>query len=618
MSVKVLLSLALCLTLTEATAQVTGSGFAEGSGSEKGLADRAVFEPSQVCVPPDVSDCSSLLWRRNRSSCECGDSWGGIVLCKNGSREVAVLQCYCMFNNRGLGYYVGSCLYGCFTPRHYHNHNFTKFYTAFGENLTDTCGQWNRRGPLCGQCRGNKSVAAYSFSLKCQTCQFHWTNIGRYLGIAYGPLTLFFVIIVVFTVSIHSAPLHGYIFVAQMIATSFSLRILTIMNEVKSPPRAQDYPIAFAATVYGIWNLDFFRFINHHYCLHPSLTTLTVISLDYLIAAYPFIIILITYMLVLLHGRGCKALVFLWRPFNCLFARFRENLDIRTSLVDAFGTFFSLSYVKFLSTTVDLMAPTTVLGTDGHYSHTRVYYDGHLIFMRGKHLRYAVMSLTFFTVFNILPLVLLLLYPRRFFQRRLPPSVRRTLHPFMDILLGIYRDGTDDGADCRYFVVVYPLARIAAFCVLLVSKDSFCFLLITAVMTVTAILVAVIKPYKSRAYNTVDTILVVILALVYASLASFFFASSVSSQDLVFTRVIMAISISLPFLYSCGLTVYWIWVSCKLRRKLLRVGQSTVLCCGRLYLYLVERSRRRQELQAFPSLGERTHLVPHPHRDLND
>ena len=622
MSATVLLLLAAGFSLSECSRdadalQVDGSGFTEGSGFEGNLVDRVIFGQSEVCIEPD---CSSWLWRKNSSTCECGSKLNEIVLCNNDDDKIAVLQCYCMHYHHKLGYYVGECLYGCFNPKH-QDRDYTKLYHNYStiEGLNSLCDKWNRRGPLCGGCEGNKSVAAYSFSLKCRDCHFHWTNILCYIAIAYGPLTVFFLIIVLFTISIHSAPLQGYIFVAQMISTSFLMRILQIMNELQPDQSPlQRLSISFAATVYGFWNLDFFRFINNHYCLHPNISTLTVISLDYLIAAYPYVIIFLTYVLVVLHGRGCKLLVFLWRPFNRFFARFRENLDIRTSLVDAFGTFFSLSYVKFLSTTVDLMAPTTTMGVDGHRLPTRVYYDGQLKYMKGIHIYYVMVAMTVFTIFNVLPIFFQLLYPRRFFQRCLPPSVKQMLHPFMDTLFGLYRDGTNGGVDCRYFFIVYPIARIAVFGVLVLVRSSFCFLLITAVMSITAILVAVTQPYKSKAYNRVDTILLVNAALVFASLTAYFFSNALSPQLLPFARVLMVIFISLPFFYVCGLTVYKIWTSCKLRRRIVRIGKGIVLCIGKVYLCLVEGSKGRRELEAFPSLSERTFLVSPGHRDLND
>ena len=610
------LALGLCLARCSEDSTAVSSGHGQldvGSGSEShALLDTT----SPSCLSP-LTNCSLELW--NKGNCTCGDSLGGIVRCNNNRTKIGVLQCFCLFketeNTSHLA--IGACLYGCFDT-HGDSHLYRDYHTANDSN--SPCEKFNRYGPLCGQCKNNTmGVPAYSFSLKCRPCISSWRNIAKYIAIAYGPLTIFFVIIVVFTVSVNSAPLHGYIFVAQMLASSIVMRILQAMREMDGLDHPnQTLSSIFAATVYGFWNLDFFRFANHYYCLHPSLSTLTVMSLDYLIAFYPIIIIVLLYVIVELHGRGYRVLMSLWKPLLCCFGRFRQKLDIRTSLIDTFGTFFSLSYVKFLSTTVDLMAATSVRDENGKHLHYRMYYDGQYLFMKGDHLRYAVIGLTCFTLFNIFPILFLLLYPRRFFQRRIPTHVRRILHPFMDALFGTYKDGTDGGYDCRFFVVVYLIARIAIFTVLLIALNSFSFLLVAIVTTITAMLVAVLKPYKSAVYNTVDTILVTLLALTYTGLASFFFANSVSSQQLPFARALTIIPVPLPFLYVCALVLYKISVQFKLRRKAMRMLQFIFLCIGRAYLYLIHKLKRKQEMEDFSTPNERTLLINQVRRDLNE
>ena len=60
---------------------------------------------------------------------------------------------------------------------------------------------------------------------------------------------------------------------------------------------------------FGIWNLDFFRLLYTPLCLHPNTTTLQVLSLDYIIAVYPLLLIIFIYTLVRLHYKdlwcGC-------------------------------------------------------------------------------------------------------------------------------------------------------------------------------------------------------------------------------------------------------------------------------------------------------------------------
>lgn len=607
------LVLGLLLRLSRCDADVTWSASGNGLGDDgSGLSGSS----SRSCLPLQSANCSSKLWKKaNNGACVCGDRLNGIVSCMNNSERIGVLQCYCMYRNSTSKLVVGACFYGCYT--HSKKSNLYQYYMSF-DNLTHPCKRFNRTGQFCGKCDGSdKGISAYSFSLKCRPCVFSWRNIAKYIAIAYGPLTLFIVIIVVFTVSVNSAPLHGYIFVAQILAASVIARVLQGMIEVHTPNTTQNRLITFGATVYGFWNLDFFRFANHHFCLHPSLSTLDIMSLDYLIAVYPLIIIVIMYVMVESHGRGYRLLVLLWKPFSRFFSQFRHRLNIRTSLIDAFVTFFSLSYVKFLSTTTDLMASTPVWDKNGTLLHYRVYYNGTLPFFEEEHRKYAVISLICFILFNIFPIIFLLLYPRRFFQKVIPNKVRRILHPFMDALFGIYRDGTDGGWDCRFFVVVYLIAKISIFGTYLFSINSFNFVLITMITTVTAMMVAVLKPYKSSIYNTVDTILITLLALTYAGLSSFSFANSLSKQQLPFARFLAIFPIPLPFFYAFGLIFYKGWVLFKLSRRSLRSMQWIILCLGRVYLYLTEKMNRGHEMENFPSINERTQLIQHISRSLN-
>ena len=112
--------------------------------------------------------------------------------------------------------------------------------------------------------------------------------------------------------------------------------------------------------LFGIWNLDFFKLLYTPFCLNPNATTLQVLSLDYIIVVYPLLLIILTYTLVRLHYNNCRLVVWMWRPFLSCFAHCRKQWDIQNSLVDAFATFFLLSYVKFFSVSIDILTPADV------------------------------------------------------------------------------------------------------------------------------------------------------------------------------------------------------------------------------------------------------------------
>ena len=184
---------------------------------------------------------------------------------------------------------LGKCLCGCVLvefPTQYHPDSLSP--------RNGSCSPFNRDGALCGQCREDHGPPSYSFSLKCVPCQnvSLWSTVPLYILVAYGPMTVFLAVVVAFTVSTNSAPLRGCILV---LSSNIIMRVLMSI-EVASPVLDVLSPyVQIFGTVYGVWNLDFFCSLYTSFCLHPSLTTLHVMALDYAITAYPLLLIVVMY-----------------------------------------------------------------------------------------------------------------------------------------------------------------------------------------------------------------------------------------------------------------------------------------------------------------------------------
>ena len=99
------------------------------------------------------------------------------------------------------------------------------------------------------------------------------------------------------------------------------------------------------------------------------------LALDYAIAIYPLLFVVFTYIVIELHDRGCRVLVWSWRPFHRWCVRFTRMMDIKSSVVKAFATFLLLSYVKLINTTADIFLPTKVYNSSGNFVGLYVYYD---------------------------------------------------------------------------------------------------------------------------------------------------------------------------------------------------------------------------------------------------
>ena len=462
--------------------------------------------------------------------------------------KAKVLRCYCLtptnttiVNSTEVQYALGHCLYGCIITNRHNEYYLDNYWNS------TLCSQYNRSRTLCGRCKDGYGPAVYSFSLRCVSCQHvsFWKQLLLYILVAYGPLTIFLVIIVLFSISVNSAPLHGWIFVSQIMACSFYVRVVTRMAELH---HIDQYSYKIFATFYGIWNLDFFRTIYTPFCLHPNLTTLQVMSLDFIIAAYPLVAILLMYVLVDMYVRDCRPVVVMCRPFHFCCIRFRHRLNIKTSLVDAFGTFFSLSYVKIFSTVVDLLMPTKVWYENGVVSY-HPYFDGTQLMFQSGHFPFALLSIFILIIFNILPLLLLLMYsiPKTHFCFKcLPRSVQNTLYPFMDSILSCYKDGLHGTSNCRYFAVVYPIARLVFFSSFMWTESVLFYSLAALVLIISGILVSLIRPYQSALYNAIDTFHLLCLAVGMVGSVSYMVAYI---EDVQNKSTMLAIAFFPPFIH---------------------------------------------------------------------
>ena len=457
--------------------------------------------------------------------CECGSSIGSVITCNHETREVCVLDSYCLTSNghededRCDSNVVGRCLVIV-------NHGikingtdglYLKVYPDISEQDRQTCGYLNRQGRLCGECKEHHYVSAYSYDMKCHNCTSGlWSNVIQYVCIAYLPLTVFLCLVVLLRISVTSPSMNVLVFCCQLLALPVNLRYFLQLTRNRNSIIA----IKILATLYGIWNLDFFRSVVPPICL--PLNIMQIIALDYLVAVYPLVLLVCFYVLLTAHDRGWRLIMWLWRPFRWCTARLRQRWNLRHSIIDAFATFFLLSYMKLLSTSYDVMIYTKVMNKCDDHVGTFLYYDATIEYWGPRHRPYACLAIIVLLVGNLLPLALLLLYPMQWFQRCLNRCRLncQALHIFMQCFQGYYRDRTDGGRECRYFAALYPAFRIAVFVFYALTLSDLFFaafiaLSIGVVMITIVITIVIVRPYKASFdfYNKMDAVFMLLLAL---------------------------------------------------------------------------------------------------------
>ena len=392
------------------------------------------------------SECPTWFTCNSSNTCQCGNKYHHAVVCDNETLSSAVLDCYCItYDKESRSTYLGSCFYNC--DDHTETGTVYQKLPAHKEMLS-ICDNFNREGILCGECKKGHSPFVLSYNLSCVGCPDGHSNWWKFILVGFVPLTFFYFFIVFFNINVTTSCLHGVVWFSQALSMPALVRfIMLAMNS--------EYPNLLKITkvfilFYSFWNLDLLRSITPDICVNVS--TVQALALDYLVALYPFLLILLSHLVIKLYDSKIPFLVMVWKPCQALLAKFRESMDVRTSVIDSFATFFLLSYMKLLSVSSDLLIPTQIHKLGSNISTFGLYYSPTVVYFGKEHLPYAILAIIVLTVFVCVPIVILLLYPFQFFQRLLSffPLNWQFLHAFIDSFQGSYKDGTELGTyDCR-------------------------------------------------------------------------------------------------------------------------------------------------------------------------
>ncbi len=143
------------------------------------------------------------------------------------------------------------------------------------------------------------------------------------------------------------------------------------------------------------------------------------LSLDLLIALFPFILILVTWLIILLHHHYfkavhlmCKVPIHLAKKCGCS----NNSKDLKTSTIDAFVAFMLLSYVKLFNVCLDILVPVTIYRVKNE-NHIALFMDASISYFSYSHLFYAIPSLLIGLVFIVGPVATLFLILIHSFKR---------------------------------------------------------------------------------------------------------------------------------------------------------------------------------------------------------
>ena len=493
-------------------------------------------------------------------TCRCGDTFNGIVACNEDTKEVKVVDCYCITFAKNT-VVLSECLFNCL--------NVTKSYSDFiyhpvprdivnGDHNNSICGYLNRKGTSCGACVEGYYPAVYSYKFECMDCDSALlSSWPEYILIAYGPLTLFIVFILVFRVSVVSPSLYGVVSMLQTLASPLNIRLMSAAARYNP---VVNIMAQIVLTLLGMWNLDFFRTLLPGICLR--INSLQVLALDYMIAVYPMIVTVIAFTILELHNCGFKPVMCILRPFYYVFARFRKEWNLRTTLIDAFVTFFILSTTKLLHVSVSLLLCVILHRSNGKAVDLHLYVDATIEYFGPTHRPCAILAIfvTFFLL--VMPVCLLLSFQFTCCQKCLTRARLKgyVLDEIMYTFNQYYKDGTEGSMDCRWFAAFHVVTRMGFYAIPFFSLTSLTYNLFPLYTLVCAIVVILVEPYRKeyKIYNVIEPCLYLLLALYLVGVTAVNISNVQQRAYLQPLFIYVGTVGLLPLLYLFVVTVWWV------------------------------------------------------------
>ena len=468
--------------------------------------------PGYVSVPVSHSSNKSLV------TCICGSStnqsYKGILRCDENYQALAQ-----------HGYWVGY-LENNYTEQNLATANCPQGYCwenngerlslhplpnkPDGEELDKAvCGPNNRTGIVCGRCKDQHSVFYHSRNYKCgsnKLCHLGWLF---YILSELLPTTLFFVIILTLDISFTSGIANGFIFFAQVI-DSFATNINGFIIYSDGHQTIRDVIVA---SIYRVFNLDFFAIESMSFCLWKGANALDMIAFKFVTVA--FALLLVAGTILILNKAHC-----------CV--RFIKPRTLRSSVIHGLSAFLVVCYAQTTRASLALILPVRLK----HRNDTKEYifgqntyvFRGDMKYFRPEHLKYALPALFCLCTVVLVPPLLLITYPlfykvlalcnlseNKHVNRITQLMFLEKMKPMLDSFQSCYKD------NCRFFAGLYFCYRtIALITYAFSSNNALFFGILQCELLVILTLHCIAQPYKNKWYNIIDTLIFVNLSLINA------------------------------------------------------------------------------------------------------
>ena len=282
-------------------------------------------------------------------------------------------------------------------------------YTLDSNQVKGNCTHYHLKGFFCGECEKGYGLAINSLHTECVNNCNRWGVSIIYITCVIPPITVFFLAVLLFRPNIPSGPMLGYILycqgfiVAMKYNVGFYTSLLDNLNGLK-------FALKLSLGVSGVWwYFATLLFGIPHQCFSTDMSSLAVISLQYIYVLYPLLLVFV---------------------------------------IHAYATFFFLSFVCLTYTSFQLLYATSVYNINGTSVRKVLVHEPSIESFTTQHLPYAIPAILLLFFLGVCPALFLCIYPTKPFRkccyRCTTPRFQLTVNFFIETFRNCYKNGTYD------------------------------------------------------------------------------------------------------------------------------------------------------------------------------
>ena len=513
----------------------------------------------RACIIPQsgfccTDNCMKYYFYDNIDSCSVGSYFVG----------TEIGYCISIYDSHPI---IGECP----SSRYYDYHSNMTYEELLERVMSNSDSPFI--GRLNGQCNGTSyephsvgkqyGLSINSPDFECIECTNPRLHSIVFFTAEISSITLLVLLIGVLDIKLTSGSLNGYIFYSQVLsllvpAFDYRLSFLYILL----PNRVL---INIAILPYNIWNLNFVPYI-YLLCISPNMGAIGVISMWYIIAAYPLLLVFFLYGWIRMYDKGFMFVFQLSQPVHHCLARFWHMTNIEPSMTHFIASIYVLCYTQFAITSIRLLSFSNwySLTNESEWG-TAFYYDGTLDYFGFPHAFLGLLAIIVLIFVVLIPTFFLLLYPFKWFHKILSCcKLRRQFFiTLVDDYTGAFKNGCDNTKDYRFFAGLHLLGKLT---VIFLSHMPYQWhLIVTNSIIVLSIFgggtIMIFRPYRKNKHNFADFMvflsLMQISATAMQAIISHLYADryEITTASIIFMYV-PALIVSLYCLYWMSKTIY--------------------------------------------------------------